>query len=201
MISHKHKCIFIHIQRTGGTSIEEWICGKDWWGVEKETKHLLASQAKEIYKKYWNSYFKFSIVRNPLDRMVSLTLKHPKHHNLKLSNNKIDVSGYKNKYGYPLTLEYDWRFYKKENILKQNHIQNCVYKNILDEELDYIGYFENYKETINFLKNKLNINKEFNIHKQKTNNRKRYNYYYTPKIIEEIRDLYKEDLKEFNYNI
>ena len=50
MISHKYKCIFIHIPRTGGTFIENLIFGKDWWGIDKKTKHITASQAKEIYK-------------------------------------------------------------------------------------------------------------------------------------------------------
>ena len=54
MISHKYKCIFIHIPRTGGTYVEKMISahfllGKDrnFWDLPKEEKHLIASQAKK----------------------------------------------------------------------------------------------------------------------------------------------------------
>ena len=54
MISHELKCIFIHIPRTAGSSIERALINDDWWTVESKTKHLIASQAKKIYSEYWN---------------------------------------------------------------------------------------------------------------------------------------------------
>ena len=73
MISHELKCIFIHIPRTGGSIIEKLLVGQDWWIFDKKTKHLIASQAKKLYSEYWNDYFKFSFVRDPYSRMLSLT--------------------------------------------------------------------------------------------------------------------------------
>ena len=72
MISHEYRCIFIHIPRTGGSSIEKALVGRNWWSISKETKHITASQAREVYGDYWGKYFKFSFVRNPWDRCVSL---------------------------------------------------------------------------------------------------------------------------------
>jgi len=66
MISHEHKCIFIHIPHTGGSSIEVALVGKNWIDVDQKTKHLDWKEAKALYSEYWDSYFKFSVVRNPL---------------------------------------------------------------------------------------------------------------------------------------
>ena len=74
MISHQYKCIFIHIPRTGGTSVELTLTHTDWGLSHKPEKHIFASHAKKLYAQYWDDYFKFSIVRNPYDRLISLYL-------------------------------------------------------------------------------------------------------------------------------
>ncbi len=69
MISHKHKCIFIHIVKTGGTSVEQLLIKNQLW--HKPQKHWTASRAKKGYSEWWDAYYKFSIVRNPYDRLYS----------------------------------------------------------------------------------------------------------------------------------
>jgi hypothetical protein len=34
MIDHKNKIIFIHLEKAGGSSIENIFTQKDWWSVE-----------------------------------------------------------------------------------------------------------------------------------------------------------------------
>lgn len=162
MISHRYKCIFVHIQRTAGTSIENWIVGKDWWRIEKETKHLIASQAKKIYKDYWKDYFKFTFIRNPWDRVVSC-LVFSRHFGIKYKSGVLNLDEYKVKYGYPLTIENDYRFSERNELITKKHQKNRVYLNLLDEELDFIGKFESLQKDTDFIKNKLHINKEFQI--------------------------------------
>ena len=73
MINHDNKLIFIHIARTGGTSIETALSGKDWWLIDPQTKHISAGMARKIYgEEVWRTYTKFSVVRNPWDRVVSM---------------------------------------------------------------------------------------------------------------------------------
>ena len=89
MISHPHRCIFVHIPKTGGTSIENMIWPtKDqrspenlWGGLidgfrnKYQTgalQHLMARQIlTEVGPETFQAYFKFAIVRNPWDRLIS----------------------------------------------------------------------------------------------------------------------------------
>lgn len=82
LISHRHRCIFIHIPKTGGDSIESVIWPGDRTAVElfgmpnlHQTgglQHLLARQVREeVGDAIFDGYFRFSFVRNPWDRVVS----------------------------------------------------------------------------------------------------------------------------------
>jgi hypothetical protein len=100
MVSHQHKCIFIHIPKTAGTSIEQKLGHftelKD--GVQdhltirnleplpaakllKNTRMDALLPVKEVVKKMkgvrrlpeavYRSYYKFTVVRNPWARVFS----------------------------------------------------------------------------------------------------------------------------------
>ena len=84
-IHHKHKILFIHIPKTGGSSIEEFfgmtetenLCygneiGKIG-GVMFALQHLTASllQQLDFMSMHFDIYFKFAFVRNPYERVLS----------------------------------------------------------------------------------------------------------------------------------
>jgi hypothetical protein len=84
MILHRKKIIFIHIPKTAGTTIEQHLrAHSDWpslyphdapWKVPfGYREHDTANDIKKaIGNDLFESYFKFTIVRNPFDRMVSV---------------------------------------------------------------------------------------------------------------------------------
>ncbi len=65
MISHSHRCIFVHIPKTAGNSINR-VFGISW----QDHKDLQRYRA-ELPAAEFDSYFKFAIVRNPWDRLLS----------------------------------------------------------------------------------------------------------------------------------
>ena len=92
MISHKHKCIFVHVPKCGGRSVQNVFIqdsGLTWDTREpfllRENKNLKSGPprlAHLTYREYldyfyisqelMDSYFKFSIVRDPYRRMESI---------------------------------------------------------------------------------------------------------------------------------
>ncbi|MGJ5620525.1 sulfotransferase family 2 domain-containing protein [Sulfitobacter sp. MF3-043] len=91
MISHRHKTIFVHVPKTAGQSIEQVFVddlGLSWddrgilnlrynsdpaFGPQR-LAHLYADEYVRnghIDRDLWNAYFKFAVVRNPYDRILS----------------------------------------------------------------------------------------------------------------------------------
>lgn len=77
MISHRHRCIFIHVPKTAGKSVLALFglpeLGRDYVDrlpyIEDPYDHVPA--ASYVDAPFFRQYFKFAVVRNPWDRLVS----------------------------------------------------------------------------------------------------------------------------------
>lgn len=80
IVSHKHKFIFCHIPRTGGTSFTEFI--KPYLGKDDEIEPFDKHQPLYAFKigrigKVFDQYRKISIIRHPYTRFLSLLHNNP----------------------------------------------------------------------------------------------------------------------------
>ena len=213
MISYKNKCIFIHIPKTGGTSLESLIWKKNekvesnlWMGFIDEyhnkfqtggLQHLLSSQVKkEVGEEIFNSYFKFTIIRNPYDKAVS------QFEYLKKRKDLRDYLGFKvgdsfNKY--------------LELIQKKKHVQWEPQSNfIFDDEnnciVDFMGRFESFNDDTKKILKQLGLEKKFfglidnNIPHLNKSSRREYKFYFEPQSKKTFESIYKRDLDLLNYN-
>ena len=178
MINHEKKCIFVHAPRTAGSSVERAICGNDWWRISRFQKHISASKAKEIYKDYWDDYFKFSFVRNPFDRVVSL-------YHMDFYSNIGHRSGKSISYFLKKLIVPPW---------ENQDLQCSAY---LDSEVDYIGRFENLKQDVGFVFDKLGVNSP--LEKRNYTKHRHYSTYYTKEDIRNVQKLFEQDIQTFHY--
>ena len=185
MISDKHKIIFIHIPRTSGTSIESAFD----LNMDKEgDKHLRASEIKKkTGSDKWNSYFKFSIVRNPWERFASMYSMPFFRKINRLSGKSID--------------------YFFDNYYLPSH-ESCIscseYLDMVD--INFIGKYEERNSFIKELKNHLNIEEEIkkkldNNWERKTINKKLPWYkVVNHRVFDLITLKYFNDIERFNYD-
>lgn len=75
VISDGTRSIFVHIQKTGGSSIEDLLRANDpaiGSNLSDGRRHMPARDIRQVVEpQKWASYFKFACVRNPWDRLVS----------------------------------------------------------------------------------------------------------------------------------
>lgn len=198
MISHKHHCIFIHIPRCAGSSIETWISGQDWWIVDPSTKHLLASQAKALYAEFWDKYFKFSVVRHPVDRVASC-LKYADYFGLSLDECGVSFADYHNRFGRETVVEHDHRFHRRSELLRPGHKPCQIYGNILDEELDFVARLESLESDLNIVQRQIGKKGSFTGHFERYAEKGSMRERLLSRDIAYVESMYAADLARYSY--
>lgn len=126
-------------------------------------------------------------------------LKYKDHFGINLDDSgNINFEKYLNVYGKDVVIEYDQRFYCRDDLVSEKHEQGRVYGNIIDEDIDFIGKYENLIDDIRKIKNILNVDYEFEFHEERSNekiNRDLLNEY----SLEKINKIYSKDMLMFGY--
>lgn len=131
IISHKHKFIFLHCKKTGGTSVDISLsryCDKndiitpfrkedenirEKFGVYAQNYkignnslhgHIPSRELKSIIgEDIWNSYYKFCFDRNPWDKVVSMYyFQLGRSRNYFTFDQYMDSGRYRTAYNYPI---------------------------------------------------------------------------------------------------
>ena len=194
MISHDKKCIFVHIPKCAGSSINQELRLKSL-GF---SGHAPASYHSE----FLSDYFSFTFVRNPYDRIVSAYKyfqKLKEGHRL-YKRNKI-ISDVANKMPFVEFVNHVKDFQKlmtrEEGSFESGiHFQSFSY--FLDEPVEYIGRFENIQHDYFNIMSRLNLPLK-NLPRTNSTNNSNYRELYIEESKNAVYNIYKEDIKEYNY--
>ncbi len=157
----KHKFLFIHIPKTGGTSINFAL-----FGINVSNHNRCIDYINEFgFDNLKYNYFKFCFVRHPEDRFVSAYNFIKKNGTQDLNIKKMEL--YKNFYEKYLKESNNINHFVNKAFVEPE-VKNFVFfipqfKFIIDENkqifVDKIAYFENFKCDSKNILNKINFNK------------------------------------------
>jgi len=187
-ISHADEILFIHVPKTAGSAIHIYF--KDHYGLVGNQR---ADPLPEIHHMSYTdilkqnptlkTYFSFGFVRNPWDRLLSGFLD--------FKQNRRQFR------------EIDFKYFVQHiqdlGILNDVHFRSQK-QFLVDGEnsVNFIGRFENLINDFAAICNKANINLT-PLHKHRTTKHKKYTEYYDKEMIKIVENIFKEDIKYFNY--
>jgi hypothetical protein len=186
------ECIFIHIPKCAGVSINKSLFGNLGGG------HLTLKDYRFIFgKKKFDGYFKFTIVRNPWDRVVS-AFHFLKKGGMNYADKEWADNNLSNYKDFDTFIK---KWLNKENIFKYHHFRPqyhyiCLKKNKIG--VDFVGYIENINSDFEYISNKINIGTKL----RQTNQSPRENYvkYYSEETKDIVANVYKDDIKLLGYD-
>ncbi len=209
MICPKHKTIFFHAVKTGGTSIEAAF-GFD--GIKPEHgKHANVEEIKNHLcndvKKPWmyEDFFKFTFVRNPFGVVYSFYCYHSAM--VDAESHLVDLFKMGPKYGNTFEdfviglTEIDKLHARALRGFARTQQKQFAY--IGDEiNVDFLGRFENLEKDFQVVARATGLNPGGKMrlpHKNNSGKTTPYWHYYTYETREIVEKLFKEDLETFNY--
>jgi hypothetical protein len=143
--------------------------------------HTSAAVAKNnIPTEVWNQLFKFTIARNPFDRLVSLYYHLPTH-----------TSG---KEVRSMTFE---QFVRKWSLDPKLQQKKLITDNAGHLLVDYVGHFESLATDFQYITSKIGI-EETLPHRNGSSHRD-YRTYYTPELIDLVFERFAADCEFFGY--
>lgn len=213
-INHDKKAIFIHIPKNGGSYIasilKEHYGFKNYY-IQRPDHHIFCNGKDESVDKHenkihgtlmyyktspfinkiinmtkekWNSYFIFTFVRNPYDRIVS-GWNYINKFNIPFKN-YINLNTYTNSYNY-------WHVFMSQT----RHIIGDNGK----IRINYLGKFENLENDLKTILNMIGIKDIIHtpFYKNKKPHKNFESYYDDDIIIKKVNDLMIEDFRNFGY--
>lgn len=214
LLSHKYNFLFVHIAKTGGTSVRNALQKYRWRdpyyipqfiaskmsgllhhevGI-KMPRHARIICAREMLPyEFFNRLFKFAFVRNPWDLQVS-SFHHIRRERPHLMQGMDDFETFLR---WKLNPERPYQYHIDTSIELQTDYLVDLHGNVI---IDYIGHYENLQNDFDHVCGEIGI-KPFSLpHKRKATNRTDYRQYYDDSTAQLVADHFRRDIDILKYS-
>jgi len=203
MISSKYKFVFVHIPKTGGSSIESafgynlWdkkTFGSNYYNYDlalglcpitkRYLQHLTMHEIESLSKNKIDNYFRFAFVRNPWSRAVSDYLFYTQGKTVTFKDfllkpnecmpNQIDPA----------------------HLMEQHHFICDENNNLM---VDFLGRFESLQQDFDIISDRINCPRQQLPHNNKSCLQGSYKSYYNQETYDIVKQKFAQDIKLFNY--
>jgi len=187
MISHTYQCIFVHIPKTAGTSIEKKL--ELFQQLERgvQDHRTIQEIQKFIPESQFRSYFKFSFVRNPWARVFSW------YQNVMRDPNHQKALGILSGCSFRQFAEYglfkNWALRPQTYWIQDK--EGCI-------SMDFVGRFERLEQDFAQVCDVLKI-KDRTLPKLLHSAENNYAAHYDEKTRDIVANRYREEIQAFNY--
>lgn len=193
MISHSLPCIFVHIPKCAGSSINQQL----------ELKSVgFSGHSPMSYHSEYPDYFSFTFVRNPYDRIVSAykyfrKLKeghrwYKRNSIISDAANQMDFKEFVNHIPDFMNLM------KREEGSFESGIHFQPFHYFIDQPIDFIGRFEDIQQDYATILSHLKLPAK-PLPKTNSTNNLNYQQLYIEETKKLVYNIYKEDIYKYNY--
>jgi len=186
------KCIFVHVPKTAGTSIEN--CIRD---INDKNQviggHSTSDSLLKHKKREFSNYFTFSIVRNPWDRLLSAYLYMHKMGTCSILGNE-PIKEHKTFESFVMNYINEINIHENMH-LKPQYIFLCINDKVA---VDYWGKYEHLNNEWEIISKKMNVTVKLPW-LNKSNDKNEYKSYYTNEMKSKVEKLYIKDIQLFKY--
>ncbi len=214
LLSHKYQFLFVHVAKTGGTSVRAALNSLRWrdpmyylmWPAHKVssmTGHKLGMKfprhahiigAKELLPEpYFNSLYKFAFVRNPWDLQVS-SFHHIQRERPQYMNGISDFNEFMQ---YKFNPDRSYQYHIDTSLSLQSDYVVDLHGKLL---VDFVGRNEQLEDDFWHVVKHLNLPINRLPGKRISNNRtKDYRPYYNSESVDLVTKHFAKDIELFNY--
>lgn len=214
LLSHKYNFLFVHIAKTGGTSVRDALQKYRWRdpyylpqfiaskmsglvrhevGI-KMPRHARAICAMEMLPRdFFDSLFKFAFVRNPWDLQVS-SFHHIRRERPHLMQGMDDFETFLR---WKLNPERPYQYHIDTSIELQTDYLVDLHGKVI---IDFIGRYENLQHDFDHVCETVGIRPFQLPHRRRAGDRIDYHEYYNDETVRLVAEHFSRDIETLNYS-